>query len=130
MKNPLLGKYESVNVLDGELQPCSFDPMTGFFRDGCCNTNALDVGSHTVCTYVTKEFLAFSKKQGNDLTTPKPEFGFEGLNPGDKWCLCATRWLEAQNEGCAPKVSLASTHKSALDIIPIELLKKNALDMN
>ena len=130
MKNPLLGKYESVNVLDGELQPCSFDPMTGFFRDGCCNTNALDVGSHTVCTYVTEEFLAFSKKQGNDLTTPKPEFGFEGLNPGDKWCLCAIRWLEAQNEGCAPKVSLASTHKSALDIIPIELLKKNALDMN
>ena len=130
MKNPLLGKYESVNVLDGELQPCSFDPMTGFFRDGCCNTNALDVGSHTVCTYATEEFLAFSKKQGNDLTTPKPEFGFEGLNPGDKWCLCATRWLEAQNEGCAPKVSLASTHKSALDIIPIELLKKNALDMN
>ena len=130
MKNPLLGKYESVNVLDGELQPCSFDPMTGFFRDGCCNTNALDVGNHTVCTYLTEEFLAFSKKQGNDLTTPKPEFGFEGLNPGDKWCLCATRWLEAQNEGCAPKVSLASTHKSALDIIPIELLKKNALDMN
>ena len=79
---------------------------------------------------MTKEFLAFSKKQGNDLTTPKPEFGFEGLNPGDKWCLCATRWLEAENEGCAPKVSLASTHKSALDIIPIELLKKNALDMN
>lgn len=130
MKNPLLGKYDSVNVLDGELQPCSFDPMTGFFRDGCCNTNALDVGSHTVCTYMTGEFLAFSKKQGNDLTTPKPEFGFEGLNPGDKWCLCATRWLEAENEGCAPKVSLASTHKSALDIIPIELLKKNALDMN
>ena len=130
MKNPLLGKYDSVNVLDGELQPCSFDPMTGFFRDGCCNTNALDVGSHTVCAYMTAEFLAFSKKQGNDLTTPKPEFGFEGLNPGDKWCLCATRWLEAQNEGCAPKVSLASTHKSALDIIPIELLKKNALDMN
>ena len=130
MKNPLLGKYESVNVLDGELQPCSFDPMTGFFRDGCCNTNALDVGSHTVCTYVTEEFLAFSKKQGNDLTTPKPEFGFVGLNPGDKWCLCATRWLEAENEGCAPKVSLASTHKSALDIIPIELLKKNALDIN
>ena len=130
MKNPLLGKYDSVNVLDGELQPCSFDPMTGFFRDGCCNTNALDVGSHTVCTYMTEEFLAFSKKQGNDLTTPKPEFGFEGLNPGDKWCLCATRWLEAENEDCAPKVSLASTHKSALDIIPIELLKKNALDMN
>ena len=130
MKNPLLGKYDSVNVLDGELQPCSFDPMTGFFRDGCCNTNALDVGSHTVCTYMTEEFLTFSKKQGNDLTTPKPEFGFEGLNPGDKWCLCATRWLEAENEGCAPKVSLASTHKSALDIIPIELLKKNALDMN
>ncbi len=124
MKNPLLGKYDSVNVLDGELQPCSFDPMTGFFRDGCCNTNALDVGSHTVCTYMTEEFLVFSKKQGNDLTTPKPEFGFEGLNPGDKWCLCATRWLEAENEGCAPKVSLASTHKSALDIIPIELLKK------
>ena len=130
MKNPLLDKYDSINVLDGELQPCSFDPMTGFFRDGCCNTNALDVGSHTVCTYLTEKFLSFSKKQGNDLTTPKPEFGFEGLNPGDKWCLCATRWLEAENEGCAPKVSLASTHKSALDIIPIELLKKNALDMN
>ena len=130
MKPPLLGKYDSVNVLDGELQPCSFDPMTGFFRDGCCNTNALDVGSHTVCTYLTEEFLAFSKKQGNDLTTPKPEFGFEGLNPGDKWCLCATRWLEAANEGCAPKVSLGSTHKSALAISPIALLKKNALDMN
>ncbi len=130
MKNPLLGKYESLNVLDGKLQTCSLDPTTGFFRDGCCNTNALDVGSHTVCAHMTEQFLAFSKERGNDLSTPRPEFGFEGLSPGDKWCLCATRWLEAHHEGCAPKVSLASTHKSALDIIPIELLKKNALDMN
>ena len=130
MKNPLLGKYDSVNVLDGELQACSVDPMTGFFRDGGGNTNALDVGSHTVCAYMTEEFLAFSKGQGNDLSTPRPEFGFEGLKPGDKWCLCASRWLEAQNEGCAQKISLVSTHKSALDIIPLELLKINGLDMN
>ena len=130
MKNPMLGKDESVNVLDGPLEPCSTEPITGFFRDGCCNTNALDTGSHTVCAYMTEDFLSFSKSKGNDLSTPRPEFGFEGLKPGDKWCLCASRWLQAEREGRAPKVSLTSTHKSALKTISIDLLKKNALDLN
>ena len=130
MRSPLLGKDESVNVLDGPLEKCSTDPITGFFRDGCCNTNALDSGSHTVCALMTEDFLTFSKKEGNDLSTPRPEFGFEGLKPGDKWCLCAARWLQAERRGQAPKVSLTSTHKSALKIIPLDLLKKNALDLN
>ena len=130
MRNPLLGKDESVNVLDGPLEKCSTDPITGFFRDGCCNTNALDSGSHTVCALMTEDFLTFSKKEGNDLSTPRPEFGFEGLKPGDRWCLCAARWLQAERTGQAPKVSLISTHKSALKIIPLDLLKKNALDLN
>ena len=130
MENPFLGRDESINVLGGELESCSTDPMTGFFRDGCCNTNVLDTGSHTVCAYMTKEFLSFSKSKGNDLTTPRPEFGFEGLKPGDKWCLCAARWLEAFREGCAPRVSLTSTHKAALTIIPLDALKQCALDLN
>ena len=126
----MLVKDESLNVLDGPLEPCSNDPITGFFRDGCCNTNALDAGSHTVCAYMTEDFLSFSKSEGNDLSTPRPEFDFEGLKPGDKWCLCASRWLQAEIAGRAPKVSLTSTHKSALKIISIDLLKKNALDLN
>ena len=130
MNNPLLLKDESLNVLDGQLEPCSTEPITGFFRDGCCNTNSLDSGSHTVCALMTEDFLSFSKSEGNDLSTPRPEFGFEGLKAGDRWCLCASRWLEAQRVGRAPKVSLTSTHKSALKIIPIDLLKKNALDLN
>ena len=130
MENPFLGRDESINVLGGELESCSNDPMTGYFRDGCCHTNVLDTGSHTVCAYMTKEFLSFSKIKGNDLTTPRPEFGFEGLKPGDKWCLCAARWLEAFREGCAPRVSLTSTHKAALTIIPLDALKQCALDLN
>ncbi len=118
---------ESLNVLGEPLKPCSFDPMTGFFRDGCCNTGPQDVGQHTVCVRVTREFLAFSRRRGNDLTTAHPEFGFPGLSPGDRWCLCAERWKEAWQAGVAPKVVLASTHRSVLDLIPIEALRDHAM---
>ena len=118
------------NVLGTDLQMCNANPMTGFFRDGCCNTNEMDVGSHTVCVIVTKEFLEFSKSKGNDLTTPRPEYDFPGLNPGDGWCLCAARWLEAEDEGCAPRVKLLSTNEKALEIIEIEKLKKYQIDLN
>ena len=118
------------NVLGTDLQMCSENPITGFFRDGCCNTNEMDVGSHTVCVIVTKEFLEFSKSKGNDLTTPRPEYDFPGLNPGDGWCLCAARWLEAEDEGCAPRVKLLSTNEKALEIIDIEKLKKYQIDLN
>ena len=120
----------SVNVFGEPLETCSDDPMTGFFRDGCCNTGNDDVGSHTVCVEVTKEFLEFSRFRGNDLSTPRPEFGFPGLAPGDRWCLCAARWLEAHEHGMAPGVSLTRTHKRALDIIPMEILQKYAVDVN
>ena len=115
---------ESLSVLDEQLLPCSKEPMTGFFRDGHCNTCKADYGSHTVCAVMTEEFLAFSKYVGNDLSTPKPEFHFMGLKAGDQWCLCASRFLQAYNEGCAPKVNLNSTHKKALEIVPIEALKE------
>lgn len=115
---------ESVNVLGGALQMCGLDPVTGFFRDGHCNTCAADQGSHTVCAVMTAEFLAFSKYLGNDLSTPRPEFRFPGLKPGDQWCLCAGRFLQAHEEGCAPQVNLAATHKRALDIVPLEVLEK------
>jgi uncharacterized protein (DUF2237 family) len=118
---------ESVNVLGQALKPCSFDPMTGFWRDGCCNTGPADRGQHTVCVRLTAEFLAFSRSRGNDLSTPRPEFGFPGLNPGDRWCLCAARWVEALAAGMAPKVILASTHRSVLDLVPLEVLKANAM---
>ncbi len=118
----------SVNVLGGRLELCSNDPKTGFFRDGHCNTCAEDHGSHTVCALMTAEFLAFSKYVGNDLSTPRPEFGFAGLNPGDQWCLCASRFLQAHDEGCAPKVRLEATHARALDIIPLEVLKQHAAE--
>ena len=118
------------NVLGTDLEICNENPMTGFFRDGCCNTNEMDVGSHTVCVIVTKEFLEFSKSKGNDLTTPRPEYDFPGLNPGDGWCLCAARWLEAADEGCAPRVKLLSTNEKALEIIEIEKLKKYQIDLN
>lgn len=113
----------SVNVLGGTLEPCSTAPMTGWFRDGHCNTCAEDRGSHTVCVRVTEEFLAWSSYIGNDLTTPRPEFGFPGLKPGDRWCLCAARFLEAHDEGCAPLVRLASTHARALEVVPLGVLK-------
>lgn len=113
----------SVNVLGGTLEPCSTAPMTGWFRDGHCNSCAEDRGSHTVCVLMTDEFLAWSSYIGNDLTTPRPEYGFPGLKPGDRWCLCAARFLEAHDEGCAPLVRLASTHARALDVVPLAVLK-------
>lgn len=113
---------ESVNVLGTELQVCGIDPVTGFFRDGHCNTCSADQGSHTVCAVMTAEFLAYSKYVGNDLSTPRPEYRFAGLNPGDSWCLCASRFLQAHDEGCAPKVNLKATHKRALEIVPLEVL--------
>ena len=115
---------ESLNVLDEQLLPCSLEPLTGFFRDGHCNTCEADNGSHTICAVMTEEFLAFSKYVGNDLSTPKPEFHFMGLKAGDQWCLCASRFLQAYDEGCAPKVNLNSTHKKALEIVPIKALKE------
>lgn len=117
---------ERVNVLDGPLALCSTSPVTGFFRDGHCNTCAQDVGSHTVCAIMTEEFLAYSKYVGNDLSTPRPEFGFVGLKPGDSWCLCAARFLQAHDEGCAPQVNLQATHKRALEIVPLDVLKAKA----
>lgn len=120
--------YPSINVLGGPLQPCSTDPLTGFFRNGACDSCAEDQGSHTVCAIMTAEFLAYSKYVGNDLSTPRPEFGFAGLKPGDKWCVCAARFLQAYQEGCAPRISLDSTHARALDIVPLEVLQDCAAD--
>ena len=120
----------SVNVLGEKLELCSGDPVTGFFRNGCCDTSAADRGSHTVCVVLTEEFLAFSKACGNDLSTPRPEFGFAGLNPGDKWCLCAARFLEAYEAGRPPRVKLVATHKLALEIVPLDYLREHALERN
>ena len=117
----------SLNVLGGPLEPCSSAPVTGYFRDGHCNTCADDAGSHTVCAVMTAEFLALSKYLGNDLSTPRPQWSFPGLKPGDRWCLCASRFVQAQEEGCAPKVRLEATHQRALEIVPFELLKVNAV---
>lgn len=116
-------KDESINVLGEPLAICGTDPVTGFFRDGHCNTCAADQGSHTVCAVMTAEFLALSKYLGNDLSTPRPEYRFKGLKPGDPWCLCATRFLQAHEEGCAPKVNLAATHKRALEVVPLKVLE-------
>jgi hypothetical protein len=121
---------ESLNVFDEPLQSCSEDPLTGFFRDGCCNTNDDDLGSHTVCVQVNQAFLEYSRFRGNDLMTPVPEFGFPGLREGDRWCLCAARWLEACEAGMAPRVYLSCTHKRALEIVPLEKLKAFAVDVN
>jgi len=117
----------SINVLGEPLAPCSLDPLTGFFRNGGCDTCAEDRGSHTVCAVMTAEFLAFSKYVGNDLSTPRPEYGFAGLKPGDHWCLCASRFLQAHDEGCAPNVNLAATHRAALEIVPLQVLESCAL---
>ena len=119
----------SVNVLGEPLESCSEEPMAGFFRDGCCNTSDEDLGSHTVCVEVTREFLEFSRFRGNDLSTPVPEYGFPGLKPRDRWCLCAARWLEAQQHGMAPRVMLRGTHQRALEIVPLNLLKEYAADL-
>lgn len=117
---------EKYNVLGEALEPCSTDPLTGFFRDGHCNTCAEDAGSHTVCAVMTAEFLAYSKYVGNDLSSPRPEFGFAGLKPGDSWCLCAGRFLQAHDEGCAPRVHLAATHRRALEIVPLQVLEAHS----
>lgn len=116
----------ALNVLGGRLESCSTAPMTGFFRDGCCNTGPEDTGRHTVCVIVTAEFLALSKYLGNDLSTPRPEFRFPGLKPGDRWCLCAARFLQAAQEFAAPEVVLAATHARTLDIVPLALLQAHA----
>ena len=114
------------NVLGGPLETCSLDPKTGFTRTGCCETGPEDAGSHTVCAIMTAEFLQFSSAQGNDLVTPHPQWGFPGLKPGDQWCLCAPRWAEALNAGCAPKVALRATHEAALAYCRIEDLREHA----
>jgi len=114
------------NVLGGPLLACSYAPLTGFFRDGCCRTDMDDLGTHVVCTKVTAEFLDFSRDQGNDLVTPRPEYRFAGLKPGDRWCLCATRWLEALDAGVAPPVVLESTHARLLDFVGLEVLRRHA----
>ena len=118
----------SVNVLGTDLGPCSTAPVTGFFRNGCCDTGPVDQGQHTVCAEMTAEFLAFSKYLGNDLSTPRPEYGFAGLKAGDNWCLCASRFLQAHQEGAAPKVWLAATHQRALDVVPLAVLQLYAAD--
>ncbi len=118
-----------LNVLGGELEPCGTDPMTGFFRDGCCSTGPEDLGSHTVCAVVTEEFLRHQVSVGNDLVTPRPEYRFPGLVPGDRWCVVAVRWLQAHDDGAAAPVVLASTHARALDVVPLDLLQQHAVDV-
>ena len=121
-------KDPSVNVLGDPLEPCSTSPVTWFFRDGACNTCTEDTGVHTVCAVLTAEFLAYSKYVGNDLSTPRPEFMFPGLKPGDKWCLCASRFLQAAEEGAAPLIRLESTHSRTLDIVPLDVLLAHAFE--
>lgn len=119
-----------VNVLGEPLQGCSLNPVTGFYRDGACNTGPQDVGLHGVCVLVDEAFLAFSQYTGNDLSTPMPEYGFPGLNPGDRWCLCASRWQQAHDAGFAPRVVLAATHETSLKAVSLDDLKEYALDLN
>ncbi|GHE01932.1 hypothetical protein U879_16795 [Defluviimonas sp. 20V17] len=118
----------SLNVLGLPLESCSADPLTGFFRNGCCDTGPADRGLHTVCAVMTAEFLAMSKYLGNDLSTPQPHFGFAGLKPGDRWCLCAARFLQAHEEGAAPQVHLSATHRRTLDVVPLDILRRYAAD--
>ncbi|MEY4983982.1 MAG: hypothetical protein RIR62_2248 [Pseudomonadota bacterium] len=122
-------KEASVNVLGGVLETCSDRPLTGFFRNGCCDTGPMDGGLHTVCALMTDEFLALSKYLGNDLSTPRPEYAFAGLKAGDQWCLCAARFLQAHEEGAAPKVRLRATHIRTLDIVPLSVLRDYAVDL-
>jgi len=122
MQNPL-----ALNVFGQPLVPCSFDPLTGFFRDGCCKTNEEDAGSHLVCAVVSEEFLQFSLRQGNDLITPRPEYGFSGLVPGDQWCLCIARWMEAYDAKCAPRLKIESTHIKALESVSLEILEQYSI---
>ena len=120
---------EQHNVFGESIETCSIRPMTGFYRSGCCHTGEEDAGMHTICILATAEFLAFSKMRGNDLSTPLPEFGFPGLQPGDRWCLCAERWKEALEAGMAPRVVLRATHKNTLGVVSIEDLKRYAIDL-
>ena len=120
----------SINVLGQPLKACSEQPLTGFFRDGCCNTGAEDHGLHVVCVVMTAEFLAFSKSCGNDLSTPMPQYGFAGLKPGDRWCLCAARWQEALEADAAPRVVLSATHAAALQVVALDDLKRYAVDLS
>jgi hypothetical protein len=117
---------EAKNVLGTALQPCSFDPLTGWLRDGCCRTDDTDQGRHVVCAKVSVEFLNFEMERGNDLITARPALRFAGLKPGDRWCVCAARWVEAYDNGCAPPVVLEATHERALEVIPLEVLKRKA----
>jgi uncharacterized protein (DUF2237 family) len=121
---------ESLNVLDEPLEVCGQDPVTGFYRDGCCNSSDEDFGSHTICVEVNQKFLEYTRFRGNDLSTPMPDFGFPGLRTGDRWCLCAKRWLEAAGDGMAPRVLLRSTHKRALKIVTLDKLKEFAKDLS
>ncbi len=122
------GSGGAKNVLGGALETCGTDPMTGFYRDGCCHTGPDDIGVHTVCAVVTEDFLDFTASRGNDLSTPRPEFGFAGLKPGDRWCLCASRWLEAFEAGCAPQVALRATHARTLDLVSLDALAAHGVD--
>ena len=124
-----LSPFEERNVLGGPLQECGTDPMTGFFRDGCCSTGPEDLGSHTICAVVTAEFLAHQRSIGNDLSTPMPQFRFPGLVPGDKWCVTARNWLRAHHDGAAAHVVMASTHQRALEIVPLDVLARYAVDV-
>ena len=124
------GRAPSVNVLGGALQSCSIEPVTGFYRDGCCNTGAEDIGLHTVCVVLTEAFLAFSRAHGNDLSTAMPQYGFPGLKPGDRWCLCAARWKEALEGDAAPHVVLEATHAATLRVVSLDELKKYAFRPN
>lgn len=125
-----MAKVSSRNVLGEPLENCSDDPLTGFYRDGCCNTGPEDLGAHTVCAEMTEAFLAYTASQGNDLRSPDPLSGFPGLRPGDRWCLCAARWQDARRAGCAPRVYLAATHEATLEIVPLEDLRPYALDVH
>ena len=118
-----------LNVLGDPLEPCGMDPVTGFFRDGCCSTGPEDVGSHTVCAVMTQEFLDHQQRVGNPLSTPRPEYAFPGLRPGDRWCVVAMRWLQAHQDGVAAPIVLASTHVKALDLIPLDVLREHAVDV-
>ena len=122
-----MSEEDQLNIFNEPLEACSFDPVTGFFRSGCCETSEQDTGSHTVCAIMTEEFLKFRKSKGNDLSTPVPAFDFPGLNSGDRWCLCAARWLEAYEAGSAPSIIARATHRRALEIIPMEVMKEFSL---
>jgi uncharacterized protein (DUF2237 family) len=117
------------NVLGGPLEPCGTDPLTGFYRDGCCSTGVADIGLHTICVVVTAEFLEHQRSIGNDLSTPRPEFRFPGLTPGDRWCVTAANWFRAYHDGCAAPVVLASTHELTLDVVPLDALREHAVDV-